>query len=66
MSSGRRLKETESKKSIDAYFKLAKSSKSIPNCEVCGKKMKIKHSKKNDYYFWGCSRFPDCHFSKEL
>jgi len=39
-----------------------KASQNI--CETCGAKMKIRHGKFGK--FWGCSRYPQCRFTKNI
>jgi hypothetical protein len=32
-----------------------------PNCGLCGSKMVIRSNRKQDKFFWGCTRNPSCH-----
>ncbi len=37
-----------------------------PKCPQCGRTMQLKHAKSTGKSFWGCSGYPDCHYSIDL
>ena len=41
-------------------------NKNAPDCPKCDSKMIMKHRKRDDSLFWGCTKFPECNGTIEV